>query len=101
MTGQQLRRIRLQMELSQRQLAAHIRTTRNTIARWERGEIQISEPVGLLLEMVAKGAGIEVSHPGRGRRDDSPKPAKGAGIADSKDQGRQRSRKNSLHRGRR
>jgi transcriptional regulator with XRE-family HTH domain len=68
MTGKQLRQIRLQMELSQRQLAAHIRTTRNTIARWERGEVQISEPIGLLIEMVAKEHGVDAAHPARGRR---------------------------------
>jgi len=59
MTGKQLRKIRGLMGLTQGQLAQRLKTTLNTIARWERDEIGISEPIALLVGYVAREAGVE------------------------------------------
>ena len=59
MSGKQLRDIRTRMELTQGQLASRLRTTLNTVARWERSEVEISGPVSLLIELFAREAGVE------------------------------------------
>ena len=43
MTGDQLRRIRRRLRLTQAQLAESIGVTPTTLARWERDEVGISE----------------------------------------------------------
>ena len=54
MTGRELRSIRLKLALTQAALAEAIGVTSNTIARWERGEMAISEPAARLLEKLAE-----------------------------------------------
>jgi transcriptional regulator with XRE-family HTH domain len=49
MTGKELKRLRTQMKCTQKQLAQKVGVTGNTVARWERGEVPISEPVARLL----------------------------------------------------
>jgi transcriptional regulator with XRE-family HTH domain len=49
MTGDELREVRLGLGLSQEGLAGKVGAHRNTVARWERGELSISEPVARLL----------------------------------------------------
>jgi len=54
MNGKELRRIRKQLELTQVQLANELGIYPNSVARQERGEIGISEPVARLVKMIAK-----------------------------------------------
>ena len=54
MTGRELRYIRRKLALTQAALAEAIGVTSNTIARWERGEMSISEPAARLLEKLAE-----------------------------------------------
>ncbi len=57
MNGKELRRIRKQLELTQVQLAEELGINPNSVARQERGEIGISEPVARLVKMIAKQKG--------------------------------------------
>ncbi len=57
MNGKELRRIRKQLELTQVQLAEELGIHPNSVARQERGEIGISEPVARLVKMIAKQKG--------------------------------------------
>jgi transcriptional regulator with XRE-family HTH domain len=52
-TGSQLHAIRQQLGLTQAALAEAIGVRPNTVARWERGEIGISEPTTRLVEKIA------------------------------------------------
>ena len=52
-TGSQLRAIRQELGLTQAALAEAIGVRPNTVARWERGEIGISEPTTRLVEKIA------------------------------------------------
>ena len=54
MTGRELRSIRQKLALTQAALAEAIGVTSNTVARWERGEMAISEPAARLLEKLAE-----------------------------------------------
>jgi transcriptional regulator with XRE-family HTH domain len=53
-TGVELKRLRTELGLTQVELAAHVGITSNSIARQERGEIGISEPVARLIRMLAE-----------------------------------------------
>ena len=55
MDPNQLRRRRLALGLSQTQLARRINVTKNSVARWERGELTIERPDQLDLAL----AGLE------------------------------------------
>ncbi len=63
MKGQELRRIRRQLKLTQAQLAEEIGVTATSVARWEREERAISEPVARLVRLLA-----ETKKTKRGRR---------------------------------
>ena len=54
MTGPELRRLRKRLGLLQRELAVRVGVTPNTVARWERDEVGISEPVARLIRFLAK-----------------------------------------------
>jgi DNA-binding transcriptional regulator YiaG len=54
MTGRELRTIREKLSLTQAALADAIGVTSNTVARWERGEMTISEPAARLIEKIAE-----------------------------------------------
>lgn len=54
MSGRELRSIRQKLALTQAALAEAIGVTSNTVARWERGEMAISEPAARLLEKLAE-----------------------------------------------
>lgn len=46
------------MKLTQKQLAAKLGVTENTVARWERDEVKMSEPaVKLLISIAGKSKG--------------------------------------------
>jgi len=52
MKGQELRRFRQKMKLTQKQLGVELGVTENTIARWERDEMKISEPAVKLVKIL-------------------------------------------------
>jgi DNA-binding transcriptional regulator YiaG len=53
MEGKELLEIRKSLGLTQVQIAERIGVTSNTVARWERGEVRISEPVSKLILLLA------------------------------------------------
>jgi transcriptional regulator with XRE-family HTH domain len=53
MTGVNIRALREKMGWTQMALAEAIGVTSNTVARWERGEMMISEPAARLLKKIA------------------------------------------------
>jgi len=54
MTGQELKDLRRQMGLTQKELAEKIGVPWNTVARWEVGMRRIFEPVARLVHYLAK-----------------------------------------------
>jgi putative transcriptional regulator len=54
MNGRELHAIRRKLALTQAALAEAIGVTSNTVARWERGEMTISEPAARLIEKIAE-----------------------------------------------
>jgi putative transcriptional regulator len=53
-TGDELRDLRKRLGLTQVELAEKVGVASNTVARWERGELGISEPVSRLLRLLEK-----------------------------------------------
>jgi len=53
MTGTEVRRIRKRLRLTQAALATRVGVHANTVARWERGEVCVTEPVARLIRYVA------------------------------------------------
>lgn len=62
MTGKKLRAIRDQMGLTQKQLAARLKMAGNSVARMERGEMIVTPPMELLIQYVAREAGVDPAH---------------------------------------
>jgi len=54
MTGEELRRIRKKLGLTQAELADLVGVAPNSIARQERGEMGIREPLARLIQILAK-----------------------------------------------
>jgi DNA-binding transcriptional regulator YiaG len=54
MTGQELKALRHQMGLTQKELAEKIGVPWNTVARWEVGMRKIAEPIARLVHYIAK-----------------------------------------------
>ncbi len=54
MRGDQLRRMRTRHGLTQVDLAKLIGVASNTVARWERDELSIREPVSRLIRLVLR-----------------------------------------------
>jgi DNA-binding transcriptional regulator YiaG len=54
MTGGELKALRQQMELTQKELAEKLGVPWNTVARWEVGMRRIFEPVARLVQYLAK-----------------------------------------------
>ena len=52
MKGKELRTIRNKLDWTQVEMATALRVTSNTVARWERDERAISEPMAKLIETV-------------------------------------------------
>ena len=50
----ELKRVRARLGLTQTQLADRLGVTQNTVARWEMGDRRITEPMGRLIERIAK-----------------------------------------------
>jgi transcriptional regulator with XRE-family HTH domain len=72
MTRKQLKIIRERMRLTQAELGEKVKMARNSVARMESGRMIITPPMALLISFVAREAGVDASHPPRGR-----KPAEG------------------------
>lgn len=53
MTGAEIRALREKLGWTQKALAEAVGVTSNTVARWERGEMAISEPAARLLQKIA------------------------------------------------
>ena len=53
MTAVEIRLLRERLGLTQMALAQAVGVTSNTVARWERGEMRISEPAARLLHKIA------------------------------------------------
>ena len=65
MTGNELRRIRDRLGLTQAAFAERLGVTPNTVARWERDEVSISEPAARLARLLIE---IKTKPRGKGRR---------------------------------
>jgi len=58
MEGDELRRIRTRrLKWTQVKLAKEVGVTVTTLARWERNEVSISEPISRFIKMIAKQKG--------------------------------------------
>lgn len=57
MTGSALRKIRQHLALTQAQLAEQLGVTSNTVARWERDEVRITEPMTKLIQLLSAQKG--------------------------------------------
>jgi putative transcriptional regulator len=66
MTGTAVRRLRRRLGCTQAALAARLGVAPNTVARWERDEVRITEPMVRLLRLVV-GA-VPPNTPVKGRR---------------------------------
>lgn len=53
MKGRTLKMIRTRLGLTQNAMAQRIGVTKNTVARWERNEMTIREPIARLIERLA------------------------------------------------
>jgi DNA-binding transcriptional regulator YiaG len=53
MTAVEIRSLREKLGWTQMALAQAVGVTSNTVARWERGEMSISEPASRLLQKIA------------------------------------------------
>lgn len=53
MTGEDLRRIRKRLGLTQAALAERLGVTPTSVARWERNEVSIREPIARLIRLLA------------------------------------------------
>ena len=61
MQGEELRRLRKRMKLTQRQLGQRLGVTDNTVARWERNEMKINEPAVKLVRILTKSSILKTS----------------------------------------
>lgn len=70
MKGREVRAIRKRLGISQRELGERLGVAQNTVARWERGEASITEPIARLVR-IAGGEPVGVvlvgSRPARKR----------------------------------
>jgi len=66
-TPKELKAIRKAMGLTQAELAERLKIARNTVARMERELQAITPSMALLISFVAREAGVDASHPERGR----------------------------------
>lgn len=61
MTGDELRAVRKRLEKTQKQLADLVGVSGNTIARYERDEVGISEPLSRFVTLLEKTMTVEGS----------------------------------------
>lgn len=63
MQGKKLKAIRKRLQLTQAQFAELVGVTANTVARWERGEMEMREPTARLIQSIYAAK----KKPGKGR----------------------------------
>lgn len=91
MTAREMKAIRKDLDWSQARLAAAVGIATGSIARQERGELGISEPVARLIRLIAAGVDVEaIAHAGAGGRSSPSKPAKSSRARPAKSKGRGR-----------
>ncbi len=56
MTGADLKRRRRRLKLTQAELAKLIGVAKNTVARWERGELGMSKTTAKLIDLLTRRA---------------------------------------------
>ncbi len=54
MTGNEVRRLRARLGLTQKQLAELVGVTSNSVARWERDELGVRESAARLMQLLAE-----------------------------------------------
>lgn len=64
MQGEQVNKIRKRLKLTQAQFAELVGVTPNTVARWERGEMEMREPTARLIQSIHAAK----KKPGKGTR---------------------------------
>src|SRR5215472_12379920 len=97
MTAKELSNIRGGLGLTQKRLAELVGIATNNLAKQERGELGISEPVARLVRLIAAGVDVEaIAHTGSSRRTAASKQAKGFKPRHPKGPGGRRSRKDSV-----
>jgi len=52
MKGSEVRRVRKQLGLTQRAFAEHVGVNPNTVARWERGELNVGSTAAILIRLL-------------------------------------------------
>lgn len=93
MTGKELKVIRHAMGLTQVGLAERLRVTRNSVNRWEFGGQDITPSMELLIQYVARDAGVDIaSHSRADGRSAAPEKAGRAESGHSARKGRGRAR---------
>src|SRR5919108_3291050 len=97
MRAKELREIRAQLGLTQRELAETVGIATNNLAKQERGELGISEPLARLIRIIAGQHETSDSQPSR--RATAHESAKGSRARHSQGKGRARTRKNPIRRG--
>ena len=94
-TGKQLKAIRREMKITQRALAERLKVTASSVARMEQGVMIVTPPMELLIQYVARDAGVDPANGHTGGRAVTGKAAHGGKAADPirKDRRRQGSQK--------
>jgi transcriptional regulator with XRE-family HTH domain len=100
-TGKELKRLREKLGLTQAELAERLRVARNTVNRMEFGGQAITPSMELLIQYVAREAGVDITYSRPSGHAAASQQAKGAGPGHSKSTARKRQGKDSLQRGRR
>jgi len=54
MTGAEVRRVRKQLGLTQREFAERVGVVGNTVARWERDELTVGSTAAILMRLLGK-----------------------------------------------
>jgi transcriptional regulator with XRE-family HTH domain len=98
-TGKELKAIRTALKLTQAEFSERLKVSRNTVNRMEFGGQAITPSMALLIEYVAREAGLgKIANARRGRRRLASEQTISAGASDTKGKDRNRARKNNVHR---
>jgi putative transcriptional regulator len=54
MKGAEVRRVRKELELTQREFAKRLGVTGNSVARWERNELTVGSTAAILIRLLGK-----------------------------------------------
>jgi transcriptional regulator with XRE-family HTH domain len=93
MTAKELKSIRAKLGFTQKRLADMIGIAPNNLAKQERGELGISEPVARLVRLIAAGVNVEaITDTGSSGRDPAPKSAKSPKPGNTQSPRRRRAR---------